>query len=99
LLLPNTDVELTVFGEPARKLVLLAREQYPGCITTNEIVWNYTAPRKCGGGSISIKIYSESDDWTRSVIMNGDTPHAMVAMNAGILAYRSWGDPIIFTAV
>lgn len=99
LLLPNTDIEMVLFGEPARKLVLQAKKQYPGSVATNEFVWKYTAPSKCGGGSIAIKIYTENGDWTRSVAINGDSPDAMVGMNAGILAYQNWGDPVIFTAM
>lgn len=99
LLLPNTDIDLIVFGHPGANLVRQARKQYPGSIAANEIVWNYTAPRKCGGGSVNIKINSENGDWTRDTISYGEYPHAIVGLNAGISSYPSWGDPVIFSTV
>lgn len=99
LLLPNTDIELVVFGKAGYNLVRLAKKEYRGSIATNDIVWNYTAPRKSGGGSINIRIHSATEDWTRTVVMSGSKPDAMVGLNAGILSYHSWGDPIIFSTM
>ncbi|KZP24904.1 hypothetical protein FIBSPDRAFT_929497 [Athelia psychrophila] len=102
LLLPNTDIELVVFGKPAYDLVHKARKSYPGSIATNDIVWSYTAPRKCGGGSIKIKLSSKDEIWSRTSLGdNGpdNVPDAMVGLNAGLFNYRSWEDPILFSTI
>ncbi|KZP24589.1 hypothetical protein FIBSPDRAFT_918746 [Athelia psychrophila] len=101
LLLPNTDIELLIFGKPAHDLAHKARKSHPGSIASNDIVWSYTAPLECGGGSINIRLYSKAENWTRSAL--GATklehvPDAMVGLNAGILNYRSWRDPILMSA-
>ncbi|KAF7972892.1 hypothetical protein HWV62_16692 [Athelia sp. TMB] len=87
LLLPNTDIELEVFGKPAFDLVHQARKNYPDSIATNDIVWSYTAPRKCGGGSINIKLHAKDENWTRTTLGPSgpdDIPQAMVGLNAGL---------------
>lgn len=86
-----------MFGKPARDLVLKARQKYLGSNATNDVVWSYTAPRKCGGGSIKIKLHSKDENWSRSDL--GDAPDAMIGLNAGLLNYRSWSDPILFSAL
>ena len=102
LLLPNTDIELEVFGKPAFDLVHRARKNDPDSVATNDIVWSYTAPRKCGGGSINIKLHAKDENWTRTTLGPSgpdDIPQAMIGLNAGLLSYRNWGDPIIFSSL
>lgn len=99
LLLPNTDIQFVIFGKAGYDLVNLARKEYPGSIATKEIVWSYTAPRQCGGGAIKIQIHSVDEIWDRNVAQSCSAPDVMVGMNAGILAYRTWGEPIIFSTM
>ncbi|EDR04547.1 uncharacterized protein LACBIDRAFT_304320 [Laccaria bicolor S238N-H82] len=98
LLLPNTDLTLIFFGKVVHDLVITARKRYPGSLATKDTVWNYTAPKETGGGSISIKLWAEAELWTRAVLDAGEYPDAIVAINAGLCAYESWADPILITA-
>ncbi|KAJ6452511.1 hypothetical protein C8R45DRAFT_1065289 [Mycena sanguinolenta] len=107
LLLPNTHINLTVFSPAAHDLLEHAKKRYPRSIAAREgPVWEYTAPRPTGGGSIAISLYHApplppntrqlplrpfKGMWERSVIMLAPKdPDALVAPNAGILAYSPW---------
>ncbi|KAF8579872.1 hypothetical protein K439DRAFT_1648355 [Ramaria rubella] len=101
-LLPNTDTTLTLFGQPVYDLVHEARKHFPGSLATQSTVWSYTAPKQTGRGSISIKLYAEAETWTKQVLLNArgnDSPHAMIGLNAGLLSYTAWGDPIMFNVL
>ena len=98
LLLPNTDIQLVFFGKPGYDLVHWARKEYPGCIATNDIVWNYTAPRKSGGGSIKIQIHSKDENWNRNVAQSS-LPDVMVGLNAGIMAYHTWAEVVLISTL
>jgi hypothetical protein len=99
LLLPNTDIQLVLFGKPGHDLVHWARKEYPGCIATNDIVWQYTAPRKSGGGSIKIRIHSKDEIWNRNVAQSGPLPDVMVGLNAGIMAYQTWAEVVFISTL
>ena len=99
LLLPNTNIQLVLFGKAGCDLVRLASSEYHGSVATNDIVWDYTAPRKSGGGSIKIKIYSKGEIWNRDVAESGPLPDVMVGLNAGILSYRTWAETVLFSTL
>lgn len=92
LLLPNTHIEFTVFGKPAYDLVKTARRSHPSSLATQDIVWSYTAPKRTGGGSINIRLYSKEEYWTVPGVEKGDIkiPDAIIATNAGLLSYPPW---------
>ncbi|KAL6303860.1 hypothetical protein BKA93DRAFT_734251 [Sparassis latifolia] len=98
LLLPHVDITLVFFGKAVYDLVRSARQKYPGSLATQDIVWSYTSPKKAGGGSVVIKLYSQGEAWTRGVAKESP-PDALVGLNAGLLNYTTWSDPVIFSAV
>jgi len=99
LLLPYTDIKLVFFGEPVQNLVQQAKKDLPGSLATKNIVWSYTAPEETGKGSIEIELYSEGASWTRLVPANERVPDAMVGLNAGLVSYRGWSEPILMSAI
>ncbi|KDQ11803.1 hypothetical protein BOTBODRAFT_113878 [Botryobasidium botryosum FD-172 SS1] len=100
LLLPYTDITLTLFGESVYELVQTARKNHPGSLATQDIVWSYTAPKKTGQGSIKIKLYPDAKLWDRHVLVGiGSEPDAMVALDAGLMAYPTWQEPIQMSTV
>ncbi|KAJ6609643.1 hypothetical protein B0H10DRAFT_2193778 [Mycena sp. CBHHK59/15] len=106
LFLPNTHINLTVFSPAAHDLLGHAKQRYPRSIAARDgPVWEYTAPRPTGGGSIAISLYHApprplnvplqlrpfTGVWERSVMMLAPKdPDALVALNAGILSYSTW---------
>ncbi|KAJ7448976.1 hypothetical protein FB451DRAFT_1147383 [Mycena latifolia] len=106
LLLPNTHINLTVFSPAAHGLLGHAKQRFPRSIAARDgPVWEYTAPRPTGGGSIAISLYHPpprprnvalqlrpfTGVWERSVMMLAPKdPDALVALNAGILSYSTW---------
>ncbi|KAF7365824.1 hypothetical protein MVEN_00456500 [Mycena venus] len=111
LLLPNTHINLTVFSPATHDLLERAKQHYPRSIAAREgPVWEYTAPRPTGGGSIAISLYHApplppiarqlqlrpfKGMWQRSVMMLAPKePDALVALNAGILAHSTWHEVV-----
>ncbi|KAJ7653621.1 hypothetical protein DFH06DRAFT_1474764 [Mycena polygramma] len=105
LLLPNTHINLTIFSPATHDLISRAQRQYPHSIAARKgPVWEYTAPRHTGSGSIAISLYHPppippmapplrpfTGVWDRSVMMFAPKePDALVAPHAGILTYSSW---------
>ncbi|KAJ7154330.1 hypothetical protein C8R43DRAFT_1186383 [Mycena crocata] len=105
LLLPNTHINLTVFSPATHALLTRAKQRSPRSIAAREgPVWEYTAPRTTGGGSIAISLYHPpprppmlrshpafKGAWDRSVMMLAPKdPDALIALNAGILSYSTW---------
>ncbi|EIM89065.1 uncharacterized protein STEHIDRAFT_53174 [Stereum hirsutum FP-91666 SS1] len=102
LLLPDTHIDLTIFGKAGYDLVHKARQKLASSpssrvIASQDIVWSYTAPPKTGGGSIAIRIHSENELWTtQSQLSPGSKyPDAMVALNTGLTSYSTWSDPVL----
>ncbi|KAJ7289740.1 hypothetical protein C8J57DRAFT_434217 [Mycena rebaudengoi] len=110
LLLPNTHINLTVFSPATHDLLGHAKQRYPRSIAARDgPVWEYTAPRLTGGGSIAITLYHApprplnvplqlrpfTGVWERSVMMLAPKdPDALVALNAGILSYSTWYEAV-----
>ncbi|EIM81032.1 uncharacterized protein STEHIDRAFT_67171 [Stereum hirsutum FP-91666 SS1] len=94
LLLPEIHIEFTVFGKPAYDLVKTARISHPSSLATKDVVWSYTAPKRTGGGSINIRLYSSEEYWTRTVlgVERGPIkiPDAIIATNADLTTHESW---------
>ena len=98
LLLPNTHIDLIIFGKAGRDLVLKAQQQHPGSLATRDPVWSYTAPKKTGGGSIDIRIHKESDTWSRMSMTNGE-PNVLIGLNAGLFSYPEWMEAILMCSM
>jgi hypothetical protein len=99
LLLPNTDLTLTFFGKPVYDIVQKAKRDARDPIAVRDPVWTYKAPQKCGGGSIVIRIYSNSAYWSRDILNPAALPDALIGSNAGITSYHEWGDPMAFSTM
>ncbi|KAJ7676429.1 hypothetical protein B0H17DRAFT_1080023 [Mycena rosella] len=114
LLLPNTRVNLTIFSPATHALSGEAKQRYPLSIAAREgPVWEYTAPRSTGGGSIALSLYHPpprpsmprtlrpfTGVWDRSVMMLSRTdPDAIVALNARILSYSTWHEVVTCCAI
>ncbi|KAH9939853.1 hypothetical protein B0H21DRAFT_29837 [Amylocystis lapponica] len=96
LLLAHTDITIVFFGKAVSDLVSTARQKHPGSLATKDIVWSYFAPEVTGGGSIKIKLHSQSETWTPQAI--GPKPDALVGLNAGLLSYSEWCAPTYMSA-
>ncbi|KAJ7023021.1 hypothetical protein C8F04DRAFT_1306493 [Mycena alexandri] len=113
LLLANTHLNLTVFSPATHSLLAYAEQRYPRPIAAREgPVWEYTAPRATGGGSIAISLYHTpplppipqlrpfTGVWQRSVVMLAPKDHdALVALNAGILSYSTWHEVVLCATI
>lgn len=102
LLLPNVHITLVIFGQPAHDLVHSAKKYHPSSIAAQDIVWSYKAPKRSGGGSIDIKLSSETVLWSRHIVIRDDqpkVPHAVVACNAGLSTYATWDEVIRMTGM
>ncbi|TFK73086.1 hypothetical protein BDN72DRAFT_762426 [Pluteus cervinus] len=100
LLLPHTDLTITIFGKAAYNLIQLAKQSYPNSIAAKNPVWEYTAPDSVGGSTININLYDKAENWTRQAIVDEDKfPDAMIGLNAGLLSDNNWGDPMMFSAL
>ncbi|TDL17379.1 hypothetical protein BD410DRAFT_754422, partial [Rickenella mellea] len=97
LLLPNTDVELIMFGQRAYQLTTLAK---PPALASRDYVFEYTAPAECGAGSVRIRLDKTSDYWDPATIMF-DHPHpfpdAFIGLNSGISAHKQWAPVVIMS--
>ncbi|TFY74497.1 hypothetical protein EWM64_g9515 [Hericium alpestre] len=100
LLLPDTHIDLVIYGKAAYDLVQMACKDFPQSIATRDIVWSYTAPKKTGGGSIEIRLAGDSDTWSRhDIIDKRKRPDALLGLNAGLLSYTTWSEPMQFSHI
>ncbi|TFY73667.1 hypothetical protein EWM64_g10345 [Hericium alpestre] len=100
LLLPNTHIDLTMFGKAAYDLVRMARKTKAGSVAAKDTVWSYTAPKVVGGGSIDVRLHAEGENWSRTVVENEVTgevtmPDALIGLNAGLISYSTWQEPLM----
>ncbi|KAJ6560598.1 hypothetical protein DFH09DRAFT_1083469 [Mycena vulgaris] len=59
LLLANTHINLATLSPTVQALIAQAEQRYPRSIAAHDgPVWEYTAPRDVGGGSVVISLYS-----------------------------------------
>ncbi|KAJ7666809.1 hypothetical protein DFH06DRAFT_1085985 [Mycena polygramma] len=94
LLLPNTDLSLVLFG-PGVANLLKKVPQNPLCLAAQPTVFQYTAPKISGGGSISISLWRRGDFWDYDQVRR---PDAMVACNAGLSSYPQTWMPVVLAA-
>ncbi|KAJ7186975.1 hypothetical protein C8R46DRAFT_1058481 [Mycena filopes] len=80
LLIPNTDIVMSFFGQACKKLRDIATQKYPGSIiATRSTVFEYTAPELLGGSTLRVKICGAKDLYRSSL-----------PENAGLFAYVTW---------
>ncbi|KAL0955321.1 hypothetical protein HGRIS_004205 [Hohenbuehelia grisea] len=99
LLIPDADLDLTFFGKTTYDLVQRARRESPGSLATRDVVWEYTAPRKLGGSSLTVRLSSDSEAWGGEALQSHNPLYkvdAVIACNAGLGAYQTWYEPIVF---
>ncbi|KAF7328841.1 hypothetical protein MVEN_02513500 [Mycena venus] len=89
LLIPNTEISMTFFGQACKKLCDIAVERYPGSLATKRTVFEYIAPAPLGGSTLRVNISGQADLYESEVIDN-DRPDALIAENAGLFAYMTW---------
>ncbi|KAH7883767.1 hypothetical protein F5I97DRAFT_1930004 [Phlebopus sp. FC_14] len=101
LLLPYTDIKLTFFGFAVYNIVKQARKKSIAMkAKRSDPVYTYTSPTSMGGGTLSIYLHGEHENWDpRLPSMAGDIPDAIVACNAGLLSYPAWQYVILYCHV
>lgn len=88
LLFPNTDIDMVMYGSSAYKIVQRAK---PPAIAARQYVYEFSAPKECGSGSIRIQLYDESEIWDGPHISSYEMiPDALIALNAGISTFGTW---------
>ncbi|KAF9229504.1 hypothetical protein BS17DRAFT_771549 [Gyrodon lividus] len=98
LLLPYTDIKLTFFGFAVHGIVQQAKKKSIAAkAKRNEPVYTYTSPASMGGSTLLIYLHGEHENWDpRFASITDDTPDAIVALNAGLLAYKAWAYVILY---
>ncbi|KAG6910469.1 hypothetical protein DXG01_010394 [Tephrocybe rancida] len=91
LLLPNTDLDLVLFGTGVSTLLAKAVSK-PFCLASRPFAYTYKAPEESGGGSIRIELsrcgpYYEASNLSA---LRREKPDALVALNAGLSTYDEW---------
>jgi hypothetical protein len=99
LLLPNTDLNLVLFGPGVANILKKAKED-PLCLAAQPVVFKYTAPKVSGGGSIRISLWPRGSFWDESALARDGLkrPDAMVACNAGLSTYPQSWMPVVLAA-
>ncbi|KAF9065207.1 hypothetical protein BDP27DRAFT_71116 [Rhodocollybia butyracea] len=99
LLLPFHDVQMTLVGPGAQRLLDKAKN-YPSSIAIKcfssppSPIFTYSTPPECGSSTISIYLCTTTT-WDPDTF---PTPDALVACNAGLASYRDWF-PVISIAL
>ncbi|KAJ7854311.1 hypothetical protein B0H14DRAFT_3865559 [Mycena olivaceomarginata] len=89
LLIPNTDIAMTFFGQACKKLCDVAKVKHPKSLANRSTVFEYTAPAALGGSTLRVKINGQSDLYDSANIAL-DRPDALIAENAGLFHYMTW---------
>jgi hypothetical protein len=88
LLLPNTDVDIVMFGQHPYDI---ARQAKPPALAAKKYAYEYHAPKQCGSGSIHIQLYKMSPIWDPQDILSAQmTPDVLIGLNAGMSMYETW---------
>jgi hypothetical protein len=99
LLLPNTDIDLLLFGPKVAELLVKAKRK-PSCLASQPFAYTYTS-QVSGGGSIRIALSKAGGYWPGDdaafARLRLNKPDAMIALNAGLSAYHEW-KPAILTS-
>ncbi|KXN82696.1 Zinc finger MYND domain-containing protein 15 [Leucoagaricus sp. SymC.cos] len=90
LLIPNTDIELVLFGPGVFRLLMEA-EQDEDCLASQPYVHTYTAPDASGGSTLRISLSDSGPIWGDHEIHTPcNRPDAMIALNANLAGYDQW---------
>ena len=90
LLLPNTDIDITMFGKCPYDI---ARQAKPHALAAQKYAYEYQAPDQYGSGSIRIQLYKTSPIWDPvDILQQQMIPDVIIALNAGLSTYiETWG--------
>ncbi|KAG6381352.1 hypothetical protein JVT61DRAFT_5762 [Boletus reticuloceps] len=101
LLLPYTDIKLTFFGYAVHAIVQKAKKKSISAkAKRNEPVYTYRSPVSMGQSTLAIYLDGEHENWDpRFVSVLNNLPDAIVALNAGLLSYKTWASVILFCLV
>ena len=90
LLLPNTDIDIVMFGKCPYDI---ARQAKPHTLAAQKYAYEYRASDQCGSGSIRIQLYKTSPIWDPvDVLPQKLIPDVIIALNAGMSTYiETWG--------
>ncbi|KAF5384285.1 hypothetical protein D9615_003253 [Tricholomella constricta] len=91
LLLPNTDLDLVLFGPGVSKLTAKAQAR-PSCIASRPFVYTYKAPKVAGGGTIRIELSRAGIfyDSLNFPALRREKPDALLALNAFFPTNSEW---------
>lgn len=90
LLLPNTDVDILMFGKCPYDI---ARQAEPHALAAQKYAYEYRASEQCGSGSIRIQLYKKSPIWDPvDIVPQQMIPDVIIGLNAGLSTYiETWG--------
>lgn len=101
MLLPHTDIKLTFFGYAVHAIVQKPNKK--GIVAKakrNEPVYMYESPASMGQSTLAIYLDGDQENWDpRFTSITNNLPDAIVALNAGLLSYKSWVSVILFCHV
>jgi hypothetical protein len=90
LLIPNTDIDLVLFGPGVFRLLMEA-EQDEDCLASQPFVHTYTAPDASGGSTLRISLSDSGPIWgDHEIHTPSKRPDAMIALNANLGGYDQW---------
>ncbi|KAL4069501.1 hypothetical protein J3A83DRAFT_3572948 [Scleroderma citrinum] len=101
LLLPYTDIKLTLYGFAVYNIVKQAKK---GSLAMkakrNEPVYAYTSPSSMGESTLAIYLHGQHENWDpRIPSMTNNHPDAIVSANAGLINYKAWQGVILYCHV
>ncbi|KAG6836877.1 hypothetical protein H0H93_001937 [Arthromyces matolae] len=108
LLLPNTDLDLVLFG-PGVSALREEASYRPYCLASRPFAYTYRAPKAAGGGSIRIELARSGPNYLGHDLgpLRSEKPDAILAMNvnptedpwyAVVLASRALAIPFAITS-
>ncbi|TDL14290.1 hypothetical protein BD410DRAFT_264185 [Rickenella mellea] len=90
LLLPNTDIELIMFGQRVYQLTTLAK---PPALASREYVFEFTAPVDYGSGTLRVCL-NKTGPFCDPITLLSDHPYpypdVLIGLNASITSYDEW---------
>ena len=91
LLIPNTDIDIVLFGPGVFRLLMEA-EGDEDCLASQPFIYTYTAPDDAFGGStLRISLSDSGPIWgDQSIHLPSHRPDAMIALNANLGGYDQW---------
>ena len=90
LLLPNTDIDILMFGKCPYDI---AHQAKPHALAAQKYAYEYRASDQCGSGSIRIQLYKTSPIWDPvDILPQQMIPDVIIGLNAGMSTYiETWG--------